>query len=274
MAQRKQKVQVDPSAILRDAEKSLERDSFVKLASVKPASLRPAIAAELRGRGFEVTNTVVRVPLLKQLEAALQHGALIPLKTLSSHVRGASAKELKELLATALVKGVAFQALRGRAEVVVGASTSVVSGEQLSALRDQVAGLNKALEKAEKSKRLVLLAADVNESLTMALEQVRAGTFTRPKQGDPLGDVLAAVDATRDAKSGLSFVPAVVEKLAPRFDALAVGRLLLGAAQNDLLELRPEGGIARLSEAELALCPRGPHGTRLSWARRIAGGRA
>ena len=43
---------------------------------------------------------------------------------------------------------------------------------------------------------------------------------------------------------------------------------LLAAAMAGFLELRPEGGIKRLSEQELLVCPEGPHGTRLSWARR------
>jgi hypothetical protein len=42
----------------------------------------------------------------------------------------------------------------------------------------------------------------------------------------------------------------------------------VAAAMDGLLELRPEGGIHRLSDEELAACPEGPHGTRLSWARR------
>jgi hypothetical protein len=66
-------------------------------------------------------------------------------------------------------------------------------------------------------------------------------------------------------------VPAIVRRLSaamPLPDAL---ELLMRAARRELIELRPEGGLGRLSEEELALCPPGPAGTRLSWARRSAG---
>jgi hypothetical protein len=96
---------------------------------------------------------------------------------------------------------------------------------------------------------------------------------TPPKPNDEaMQALLAAVDSTRDVRSGLSFVPAVVGRLAPELESSAAVKLLLTAAERELLELRPEGGIGRLSEAELAVCPSGPHGTRLSWARRLTGG--
>jgi len=56
--------------------------------------------------------------------------------------------------------------------------------------------------------------------------------------------------------------------LRPSFTSDAAREALLTAAHSSLLELRPEGGINRLSPEELSLCPPGPQGTRLSWARR------
>lgn len=86
--------------------------------------------------------------------------------------------------------------------------------------------------------------------------------------------LLAALDAVRDAGSGMSFVPAVVRRLSAAMPVPEALELLMGAARRELIELRPEGGFGRLSEEELALCPPGPAGTRLSWARRSAGARA
>jgi hypothetical protein len=80
--------------------------------------------------------------------------------------------------------------------------------------------------------------------------------------------LLSAVDATRDSRTGLSFVPEIVAKLRPKLSSQAAGAILVAAAGDGLLELRPEGGINRLSEEELSMCPPGPQGTRLSWARR------
>lgn len=59
--------------------------------------------------------------------------------------------------------------------------------------------------------------------------------------------------------TGLAFVPDVVA---------AVGRdALLAAASAELVELRPEGGLARLTPAERAACPAMRDGTPLSWCR-------
>jgi hypothetical protein len=83
-----------------------------------------------------------------------------------------------------------------------------------------------------------------------------------------MNSLLSAVDATRDPRTGLSFVPAIVARLKAELDSARVTAALLEAARNGLLELRPEGGIQRLSREELLVCPPGPQGTRLSWARR------
>jgi hypothetical protein len=279
MAQRKlaktANAAVDERQVVESAALQLVRDGVLKLSSVKPPALRATVVAELERQGFEATKSVVRTPLMAQLAQALAHGALIPLEALSSHVRGASKAELKALVTRAVKEDRAHRVLRGRAEALAGPEVSIVADARLSSLRGRVAALSKALEKADKSAGLALLASDVDEALSDALSELRRRLRTPPKHNDePMTAVLAAVDATRDAKTGLSFVPAVVETLAEQLDAALVGKLLLSAARKDLLELRPEGGIARLSEAELSVCPPGPQGTRLSWARRLGGGQA
>jgi hypothetical protein len=65
---------------------------------------------------------------------------------------------------------------------------------------------------------------------------------------------------------GLSFVPDAVRALAAHGVA-AVQTALIDAARAGRIELQPESGLNRLSQAELDLCPPGPQGTRLSWAR-------
>ena len=85
-------------------------------------------------------------------------------------------------------------------------------------------------------------------------------------------DVLGALDATRDARTGLSFVPHLVQRLLSGTPVAAIHAALLAAAREERIELRPEGGLARLTREELGLCPPGPSGTRLSWARRLDAG--
>jgi hypothetical protein len=91
---------------------------------------------------------------------------------------------------------------------------------------------------------------------------------------DSIAELLSVIDAVRDSGSGMSFVPAIVRELGGAMPVADALELLMGAARRELIELRPEGGLGRLSDEELALCPRGPAGTRLSWARRTSGAAA
>jgi hypothetical protein len=59
--------------------------------------------------------------------------------------------------------------------------------------------------------------------------------------------------------TGLAFVPEVI--------ALVGKDALLQAAKAELVELRPEGGLGRLSVAERDACPAMRDGTPLSWCR-------
>jgi hypothetical protein len=96
-----------------------------------------------------------------------------------------------------------------------------------------------------------------------------------PRAAPPIGGraaVLDALEATRDERTGLSFVPRVIQRLLSDRPLTAAHEMLLAAAREELIELRPEGGLGRLTSEELLLCPPGPGGTRLSWARRLGDG--
>jgi len=285
MAQRKKVVPVvDEAAIESTLRDALEREGAVKLNRVKPIRVRAALVKKLVQEGFEVTKSVIRRPLQMQLREALKHGALIPIKSLGSHVRGATAGELKREMEIAVREGAARVVLRDTAEVLAGPEIRVLSETEVESLRMRVAGLRKALEKVTRKRGLNLLAADANAALSAALAVM--GTPAQAKQGTrapstsesnaphdhAMRALLDAVDSARDVRTGLSFVPAVVGRLAPAISTSMAVKLLVAAAERELLELRPEGGIGRLSEAELSVCPPGPHDTRLSWARRLTGG--
>jgi hypothetical protein len=274
MAQRKKTVSpADEAALEAAARAELGREGLVKLATIKPVAARASLVAKLAAAGFEVTKSTVRRPLVEQLKDALAHGALVPLKSLGSHVRGGSAAELKELVSGAVQAGVARRVSRGAVEVLASTEVRVLSAREVRALRDKLVDLGKALDKVTKTPGSSLLATDATSALTEALTVIaERGAPPAATQEDAMAALLEAVDWTRDARSGLSFVPAVVGRLAPRWEAREAITLMLTAAERELLELRPEGGIGRLSPAELSVCPPGPHGTRLSWARRLAGG--
>ena len=258
------------------ARAALERDGSVKLSAVGSKTSRAAIVSELVRQGFEVTKVAVRKPLSLQLSAALADGAFIPLKSVAQHVSGSSAAEAKQAALGLVANGVAKLVLRGVQEVLVPATTAVLSPDELARFGE----LAKTVAKLAKSKTgASLLCADLDEAIARVLPARGDRRVTQhlvsPEKRSANDQrrvlferLLAVVDTTRDAMTGLSFVPAIVAQLRAELSPEVAGAVLVDAASDGLLELRPEGGINRLSEAELAVCPPGPQGTRLSWARR------
>jgi hypothetical protein len=269
----------DPDALFEKARGVLERESAMKLSSLGPPALRPELVARLVQEGYEATKTTLRKPIKAQLMHALADGAFISLKSAASQLVGASSTDAKAAALGLVAAGKAKLVLRGTEEVVVPPDAPTLSSKELIAL----GGFVKRVAKAIGSKTgTSLLLADVAEEIGPFLHSpaigktalrptrvpVAAGTQGRAPFGSPMNSLLSAVDATRDPRTGLSFVPAIVARLKAELDSARVSAALLEAARNGLLELRPEGGIQRLSREELLVCPPGPQGTRLSWARR------
>ncbi len=246
----------------------LASDGVVKLTALGPAWARVQVADEIAKQGFERTKSALRKPVLEQLRQALSDGAFIPLKRVAAHAPGATAVEAKSAALALVANGAAHLVLRGKEEVLVPASAAILSRKELL----EFVAFAKTVAKAASAKNgLSLLRADVAEAVARAVPPGAPNSSLRAekKPGDPLlANVLSAVDATRDAQTGLSFVPSIVARLRPSLTSDAARDALLSAASSGLLELRPEGGINRLSAEELTLCPPGPQGTRLSWARR------
>lgn len=271
----------DPAVLLERARSLLDTHGVVKLSALGATSARASLVAELERQGFETSKTVVRRPVADQLALALADGAFIPLKSIASHVVGATAVEAKRAGLALVASGSAKLVLRGTAEVLVPQSASVLTRAQLI----QFGEIAKVVAKAVSSKSgLSLLRGDLLDELQRVTPGVatatgdprtRAATPTampvRPEsevREGHLSRLLSVVEATRDPQTGLSFVPAIVATLRPQLGAETTTDVLLAAAMDGLLELRPEGGINRLSEQELSVCPEGPQGTRLSWVRR------
>lgn len=276
MAKAKTKVappQVDITARVTQARAQLETEGAIKLSALGPPAVRAQVAAALAATGFELTKSLVRKPLDSQLKQALADGAFIPLKRAAAHLAGTTASEAQRAALALTKNGTAHLVLRGKEEVLVPANAGVLSRKELAAF-DALAKVVKKVTTAKNG--LSLLRADLSEALAEVLPPRAPHANSQPahargqkNSGDPaLSSLLSAVDATRDAQTGLSFVPSIVARLQPSFTSDAAREALLKAAHSGLLELRPEGGINRLSAEELSLCPPGPQGTRLSWARR------
>lgn len=266
----------DPAALLDSALKILGSDGALKLSALGPTPVRAALAEQLAKQGFELSGSWVRKPLAAQLVDALADGAFISMKAVPSHAAGATAAEAKRAALAVVASGGAKLVLRGTEEVLVPTTSAVLSREDLKRFGD----VAKVVAKAASSKSgASLLRSDLLEALervTPGISGVGAPRGRRAtesmhahNQREPhFSELLAAVEQTRDPRTGLSFVPAVVAMLRPELGAESTSAVLLAAATAGLLELRPEGGINRLSEEELSACPEGPQGTRLSWARR------
>jgi len=271
----------DVDELVSRARAKLDEDGVIKLTALGPKAARTAIVEQLCALGFEATKSVIRRPIAAQLADALAQGSFVPVKSIASFVRGGSAADAKTAAAKLIRDGVAVRVFRGSAELIVPRSAAVLSPDELLAARRLVQSLGKVLTKATRARGATLLVADVTEEIREALPVVvRAAPASAPvrvpaglhtHEADALGRVLEAVDATRDEKMGLSFIPQVVNHLQPELGADTVRRVLLDAAGRGIVELRPEGGLNRLTADELELCLPGPQGTRLSWARRTEG---
>jgi hypothetical protein len=154
----------------------------------------------------------------------------------------------------------------------VPATAPTLARGELQQAAKRLAALSKLLTAATKKKQpTTVLRDDVQAELAHVLPLPPAARPVGNGQRDTtVQRVLEAVAAAREG-GGLAFVPRVLQLLQRELDAAAAQRALLDAAARGLLELRPEGGMGRLSEAERRACPEGPQGTRLSWARLTGG---
>lgn len=292
-ARPKRKAGASPSATdvertLLELRERLRAEGALKLTSLAPKSLRGSLVSQLASEGYELTRTWLRRPLHAQIREALAHGALVTRKDLSSLVRGASTAEVARALTELSRAGEVFLVLRGKHETFTGASTELLAGESLRSLSDAMARLSKVLSAANKKRGAALLRSDVQELLAQANAWLPARTADAPRESlerdranaghaaergrsetGQRASLLDALDATRDERTGLSFVPRLMGHLLPDVPLAMAHEVLLEAARDEVIELRPEGGLGRLSTQELELCPPGPGGTRLSWARRV-----
>lgn len=268
--------------VLAKARDTLEATGTLNRQAIKPPSIRDEVVARLAALGFEVTAAKVRRPLEAQLRAALADGAHLPMAGLRSVLIGATAAEGKAAALAMVRDGKAKLIARGKVQVLASADADVLSREELHAAARAIERAGKALKQGLGRAKVAtaILRADLRQELEEALFAcaprpggTREASSRReaPPPDDALARLLTAVEAAQDPRMGMAFVPHVMMRLGMEADPARGQHALLDAEARGLIELRPEGGLSRMAEDELALCPPGPHGTRLSWARIVGG---
>ncbi len=227
--------------------------------------IRAAVVGELLARGYEATKSFVRVPLTRQLEARLRLGGHVRASALHGVLLGATKPAAKAAASELVLSGHAKWAMRGGDLTLVGAQESVLEPAECVQRARELEAMAKLLKKTAAGKNPIGvlrtdLVGDLSELVRQLSPSAMDGSVNPPSSRD---QIVQLVRELRDPSSKLAWVPDVVRRLGS-----TNGRdLLLRAARERTIELRPEGGLGRLSAAEQALCPSGAGGTPLSWVR-------
>jgi hypothetical protein len=269
MARKVQELDHLPDGLVDEVEAAVRQAGAVplgKLTRVRLTRRAGGLLHEaLARRGLERTGRVMRIPVREQVTAALAGGP-VATAALRKRVRGlAGAGELTLVVADLARSRRAAVVMRSGVEHVAQPSPDVLAAEELAAVRDLASALGKAAAstraRAGRPGRS-LWRADVIALLDRAGAGLGGGA-------DPVAMVVDAVRRHSSPTTGLAPVPTI---------ARALGRdvkgALLAAAAAGLVELRPESGVGLLAPDDAELCPRGPDGWPLSWARELQRGGA
>lgn len=253
-----------PFLVLAAGERGVLKKPALKALQV-PAAFQDQVLGRLEAEGFEAVPGGVRVPLAHQLQRLVQARGVVgwPLGPL---LKGATPAQAKAALLDLARKGAVRLLVRGKAEAVAGPDAAVLDREELRALGQ----LAQAVQKALKAKPLprTLLREDVRE-LLLDLVKPAPSVTPRPDPAALVDRLLQEVVRLRLPDSGLCSVPRLVLACLGDFTLTRIHEALFQAVRERRLELRPESGMNRLGELELALCPAGIQDTRLSWARAL-----
>ena len=215
----------------------------------------------------------MRVPLGEQLLAVVQGGARVPLKDVARRVKGGAKKELDAALDRLVRAGQARVVVRTAVEVLVSGADRALSPAEVAEMALAHAALGKVLKKVTAKGRARSILRD---DLPALLTTLRPGTAVFLRNARAFRDLqhraspsteIVAEALRRLAVLDLVRVPDLVREIEGEVALAEVHRALLAADDAGAIELRPESGTEFLSEADARLCPPGPRGTVLSYAR-------
>ena len=259
MARKRHELDELPGGLVEEVEGAVRRSGSVPLAKLTRVKLTRRAAGilhdQLARRGLERTGRAVRVPVREQVLAAVAGGPL-PRAAVKKEVRGlAGAGELAVAISDLVRGGRVALVMRGGVEQVALPSREVLAPRELVAVGELARALGKAAgsvrARAGRPPRSLWRA-----DLIALLDEARAAL------GDGIALIVEAVRRHASPVTGLAPVPAVARAL-----GRDIREPLLAAAAAGLVELRPESGVDLLAPADAELCPRGPDGWPLSWAR-------
>jgi hypothetical protein len=264
-------------ALVAGVAEAVRRALVLPIAKLTKEKLTPRARDELVQRlvagGLERTPKTVRVPLAEQIHALLAGGARVALKDLARRVKGASPKaEIARTLDALRKQGRAAVVVRTVAEIVVGPGERLLTAAEVAELAKIHAALGKTLKKvAARGGPRTLLREDL-AALLAPLAAPLAAPAAPPADAASVRRALLAVALAAREGPVLKLVPVpdLVRGLASALPVADVHLALHEAVEAGWLELRPEAGEEFIKPEDAALCPPGPRGTVLYFARRIA----
>ncbi|MDC3959256.1 hypothetical protein KEG38_35710 [Polyangium jinanense] len=259
--------------LVDDVERAVRAAKALPSTRLSQTKLTPEASAELVrqlvARGLERSPKTIRVPLAAQIESLLQGGARVPLKDVGKRVKGGTKAELDAALAKFIREGHARVVVRTQVEVLVGPAERALDPTEIAHLSKTAAQVSKTLKKVQaKGLPRSILQEDLAALFAPLQPSLRLAATTPDQAPSMLVD--EALRRLEDPALKLVRIPDLVRALSSRLSLDAIHRALAEGAKDGTLELRPEAGAEFLKPEDVPLCPPGPRGTVLSYARRVS----
>jgi hypothetical protein len=260
-----------PPPLPAEVERAVRAAGALPLARLTRVKLGERARRELERQlvvsGLERTAKLVRVPLGEQLLTLVRGGGRVALKDLAKRVKGGAKKEIDAAIDRLIRAGQARVVVRTQIEVLVGAGDRALDPAEVAELVKAHAALGKVLKKVTAKGRARSVLLDDLAPLVAPLHASSAPAAPPPTAPAGAAIVAEALRRLEHPVLKLARVPELVRALDGRVAMADVHRALLDADDAGEIELRPEAGGEYLSPEEARLCPPGPRGTVLSYAR-------